>query len=72
VHDGNGHLVHGAIPYPVGSLTGGVIADCDVPLATAEFQMGSYSGYEIADADVHDLAAPHQRFGSTLPKSAKA
>lgn len=65
----SGDLVHGGIPYPVGSLTAtGVIADREVRCGTAEFQMVSHTGYEIADTDVHDVAALHQRFGLPLPE----
>ncbi|MEE9206265.1 MAG: amino acid transporter [Acidimicrobiia bacterium] len=64
----DGELVHGGIPYPVGSLTAtGVVAGREVPCGTAQFQMASRTGYEIADTDIHDIAALHRRFGLPIP-----
>jgi lincosamide nucleotidyltransferase A/C/D/E len=64
----NGDPVYGGIPYPVGSLAAtGVIAGREVPCGTAEFQVASHTGYEIAETDIHDVAALHRRFGVRLP-----
>ena len=68
--DGQGIEVYGpnGLPYKVGSLEGtGMILDRQVGCLAAEFRYGWYSGFELTKAQIRDVIAMHERFGSPLP-----
>jgi len=51
-------------PYPAAGFAGrGSIAGQEVPCLTPEVQVLCHAGYELAETDLHDLAALGDRFG---------
>lgn len=56
------------VSFPASSFTGsGEICGREVRCLDAEFQVGSHTGYEIDEDDIHDVLALCARFGLTIP-----
>jgi FMN phosphatase YigB (HAD superfamily) len=54
--------------YPAAAFTGtGTIDGESVRCMTAEYQVANHAGYDLGDADFHDVNALHERFGIDLP-----
>jgi FMN phosphatase YigB (HAD superfamily) len=54
--------------YPAAAFEGeGRINDESVRCMTAEYQVANHTGYDLGEADYHDVFALHERFGVPLP-----
>jgi FMN phosphatase YigB (HAD superfamily) len=54
--------------WPAASFEGkGMINGESVQCMTAEYQVASHTGYDLGEADFHDVYALHHRFGVALP-----
>ncbi len=75
VFDAAGNGLYGPQPedgsgmtYPSAAFKGeGMINGQAVRCMTADYQVASHTGYDLGEADFHDIYALHRRFGMVLP-----